>query len=168
MSPWQLEEDGRLHKYSLLVAVVGPSPVRWVARARRLTLLHRHICSAHRIRPSFFAMLSSSGYVCTRSDRPDPRSRLCPLSRPLLRSPAAMPLFNGGAPPAQGENVDSCYLYKNGGVGMLGQMGDASVVVPRALGVGGCHAFVDERRTHICQRPPLHQGQRNRNSAQGR
>lgn len=130
MSPWQLEEDGRLHKYSLLVAVkLDRLPYAGAARARRLTLLHRYICSAHRIRPSFPAMPSSSSYVCTRSDRPDPRSRLCHLSRPLLRRPAAMPLFNGGAPPAQGESVDSCYLYKNGGVGMLGQMGDASAAV---------------------------------------
>ena len=59
MSPWQLEEDGRLHKYSLLVAVkLDRLPYAGAARARRLTLLHRHICSAHRIRPSFFAMLS--------------------------------------------------------------------------------------------------------------
>ena len=70
MSPWQLEEDGRLHRYSLLMAV----------RLDRLPA-------------------------------------------------AAMALFNGGVPLSQGENVDSCLLYKNGGVGLLGQMGDANAAV---------------------------------------
>ena len=64
MSSWMLEDDGRLHDYTLLMAV----------RLDRL--------------PS-----------------------------------AAMPLFNGGAPPTPHEPVDSVYLYKNGGVGALGQMG---------------------------------------------
>ena len=40
-----------------------------------------------------------------------------------------MALYNGGAPTSQGENVDSCLLYKNGGVGLLGQMGDANAAV---------------------------------------
>lgn len=52
---------------------------------------------------------------------PAPHSRaalaLCP------HSAAALPIFNGSAPPTAGEAVDSVYLYKNGGVGALGQMG---------------------------------------------
>jgi len=73
MSPWMLEDDGRLHRYSLLMAV----------RLDRL--------------PS-----------------------------------AALPIFNGSAPPTTGEPVDSVYLYKNGGVGALGQMGVREAAVRAA------------------------------------
>ena len=31
--------------------------------------------------------------------------------------PAPLPLFHGGAPPPQGERVESVQLFKNGGVG---------------------------------------------------
>ena len=70
MPPFQLEDDGRLHRYSVLMAM--------------------------------------------RMDR---------------LPTGAMPLFNGSAPPAHGEVIDSCMLYKNGGVGMLGQMGAADAAL---------------------------------------
>lgn len=75
MSPWMLEDDGRIHRYSLLMAL----------RIDRLPA-------------------------------------------------AAIPIFNGGMPPSPGEaGVDHVYLYKNGGVGALGQQGvrDAAVRAER-------------------------------------
>jgi hypothetical protein len=46
------------------------------------------------------------------------------------RLPAAtLQLFNGGGPPAQGEQLEHVQVYKNGGVGCLGQMGTQEAAV---------------------------------------
>ena len=36
---------------------------------------------------------------------------------------STMPLFNGAAPPQQGEKTESVNVFKNGGVGALNDMG---------------------------------------------
>ena len=63
MPGWMLEDDGRLHRYSICVAM--------------------------------------------RLDRLPPKP---------------LPLLNGGAPPQQGETTESVTIYKEGGVGALGQV----------------------------------------------
>jgi len=64
VNAWTLEDDGKLHRYSLLLAL----------RLDRLPT-------------------------------------------------ATLPIFHGGGPPTQGEQLDQVQVYKNGGVGALGQMG---------------------------------------------
>jgi hypothetical protein len=72
VNPWSLEDDGKLHRYSLLLAL----------RLDRLPT-------------------------------------------------ATLPLFHGGGPPTQGEQLDQVQVYKNGGVGALGQMGRYAVSASR-------------------------------------
>ena len=65
-----------------------------------------------------------------------------------------MPLFNGGPPPTATEPVDSVYMYKNGGVGALGQMGvrEAAVRAERWAWIVITRSK-NELRTYVNGRP---------------
>ena len=94
VSPWSLEDDGRFHRWSFLLAVRSSH--------------HPH-----------FTHLQSPIHL---------RHRL--LQMRVDRLPAAtLQLFNGGGPPAQGEQLEHVQVYKNGGVGCLGQMGTQEAAV---------------------------------------
>ena len=55
---------------------------------------------------------------------------LQPAPRRIDRLPTAtLPIFNGSGPPAAGEQIESVQVYKNGGVGALGQMGSQDAAV---------------------------------------
>eukprot|EP00967_Tisochrysis_lutea_P051850 scaffold64138_cov30-Tisochrysis_lutea.AAC.2 len=63
---------------------------------------------------------------------------------------APLPLFNGGAVPSKGERIDHVYVYKNGGVGAMGDMGAAEAAVSSK--------FVELAASSLSWRTPSHWG----------
>ena len=70
------------------------------------------------------------------------RYSLCAAVRLDRLPPKSLPILNGGGPQSAGDNVDNVNIYKNGGVGALGQVCDSPPLrAIRCL----CHALFRAR-----------------------